>query len=171
MFEQLKDSFVDTKKKRLLHIYQSLNEPMVSVIAGESAQPARAFILVVQPSSGYIEVFVGLFFAGILKRVLYSTSPFQVELYSDKLNAALDFSEQMGFIMDNLNFDKASENIKSNLVRTIPFLYEDLSLYAKALNTNEAAYQKLKAEEIKKDTSGDIQQAFLEQYLKIVSML
>jgi hypothetical protein len=87
------------------------------------------------------------------------------------LAAAQAFVDQMGFIMDNSNIETALGEGKSNLLRAVPFFYESIELFHKALNSTEIKFRKWKTEASTDEAPVDNQKVFLEQYLKIVSML
>jgi hypothetical protein len=168
MFEPAAETFVDLKKVTMVHLYHSLNAPSVSMGDGLPPLEAKAHLMVVQPKARFFEIVIGLFFRESGRRVLYKREPFPCEALEPKLSDAQAFVEQMGFIMDNVNFERSSGEDKQNLLRTVPFLYQDIDHYYQALNPTELKYLKAKAEN---SSPVDNQKLFLEQYLRIVSML
>ncbi|MDB5038908.1 MAG: hypothetical protein JWQ35_2436 [Bacteriovoracaceae bacterium] len=171
MFEQISEVFIHTPKYKILHLYHSLNEPLISPADGLPVQTATATLLVMQDLQKSIEIFIGLFFPDSGKRILYKAPIFQIELLSDRITQAQAFVEQMGFLMDNKNFDKARPEEKKTLIRTIPFFYEDIELFYKALSATEVNFRQRNTESATHEASVDIETVFLEQYLRIASML
>lgn len=168
MFEQSQESFIDLKSTTVVHLYHSLNEPTVSVGDGLPPQVAKAHLLVTQSKPRIFDISIGLFFPETSKRVLYKMPSFQVELLNEKLGEAEAYAEQMGFIMDNTKFERSSAGDKENLLRTVPFVYQDVRHFYQALSQTELKFLKAKSEN---SSSVDNQKLFLEQYLRIVSML
>src|SRR4051812_11628615 len=106
MFEPSKTPFVDIRKFSVLRFYKSLNDPEVSPAPGIPARKSTSTVLVLQNQTKELEIFIGLFFPESGERVLYHSTPFHLELLSERLSEAQGFSEQMGFILEDKNFSK-----------------------------------------------------------------
>lgn len=168
MFERVSEEFIDSKSTKVIHLYHSLNEPSVSIGDGLPPQMAKAHLLVTQSKPRVFDITIGLFFPETSRRVLYKISSFQVDLLGEKISEAEGFAEQMGFIMDNTNLERSSATEKENLLRTVPFLYQDIQHYYQALSQTELNFLKSRSEN---PMQLDNQKLFLEQYLRIVGML
>lgn len=171
MFQPLSEKFIDLKKYKLLHMHHSLNEPLVSLKGGESPEAAKAFLMTLQSETHLALHVVGLYFPDTGKQVLYASEPFQVELFSESFDEAQAFAEQMGFLLDNMKYETLNPQEKEHLVRGVPFFYESHELYLKSLGQTEIQRRRGRSEEFKRDQSLDTSKVFLEQYLRILSML
>lgn len=172
MFETLENTFIDLKNLNLVHLYQSLNQPHISPAKGKGAQASHAYLMVLQSDPHSMMIYIGLFFPEESHRVLYGAKPFAPEELVGRLAAAESFVAEMGFLMDNTHLSKASAEERAEILRTVPFFYKQLALYYDALSTSEIETKKaLQQGHTSRDQQADLQRAFWERYVQLLSML
>lgn len=171
-FERLESPFIDPKKLRLIHLYQSLNQPQVSIDSDQAPEPALAHFIMAEAGEEQLYLFIGLFFLNSDERVVFQDGPFSPEDSPEKLAEAEAFAGEMGFMMDDLYFSSASEPERAELQRKVPFFYKNLQAYLDSLSATE---QEVKATttqlSLDKDTTAQKYSYFLEQYVTMLSML
>jgi len=172
MFKEAPYSSIDLKKRNLAHLYVSLNQPQISPHTGGSPESASGNILVIEERPGEVTVFIGLLFLRTKERLLYTSEAFNSELLADRLSEAETFAHEMGFMMDNTNIATASKERREELIRKTPFFYDDFNQYFQALSESEIQAKKSTLDTTAvRGASGDLQRIFLEQYVKMLSML
>lgn len=172
MFKQIPETFIEFSKQHLVHLYQSLNQPHISPGAGLVAQPATAHLLVFQTSPAEIVIFIGLFFPESQQRVIYRMDAFSPEFLAENLAQAEAFVGEMGFMMDNLRLSSATEAERIETIRLVPFFYQDIELFFKALSTSEIQIRKAKVETaVYREQQADQQRVLLENYVRLLGML
>lgn len=172
MFDVCNEPFVDLKSSKLIHLYVSLNQPVISAGAGMSAEPAQGYVFACQDSSQRVILYVGLFFPQSDHRILYTLPPVDVGRLQEAISQAESFANEMGFMLDNSRLSSISTADRNDLIRTIPFFYRDLPLYYAALTDSEIEFKKSKVETSQaRDAQVDAQRLFIDRYVELVSML
>ncbi len=172
MFDLLKESFIDLGTQTLLHLYHSLNQPQISPGVSKKVQAAEAYMMVLQASSTKATVYIGLYFNDDEQRVLYSSGLFSMDQLEHQISQAESFLGEMGFMMDNLYYSKASSAERTDLIRPVPFFYKDKELYYQALSQSEIEVKRSSRGAPVVEAVGDShQRGFWEQYAKMLSML
>jgi hypothetical protein len=124
----------------ILTLIQSINRPMVAA-ADLPAEETQAFIVSVQsPTDRSISAFIYLHLLQSNQCVIYrySDAPFMGDRLEEAETEALDFVESMGFMMDNLRFNKLQSSEQEVLSKEIPIFYADLADFAPVLERQRA---------------------------------
>ncbi|MDO8446684.1 MAG: hypothetical protein Q7T53_11385 [Deltaproteobacteria bacterium] len=121
MFEICKDkSYVPAEREQVARLMMSFNEPMVAP-SRHSAQPTQAYICTLKEGEGF-SVYIYLYLTIEKIGILYE--------YTDKItdtqslrtaeDEALQFTDDMGFIVDDLNFEFLEISEQNKLLASIP---------------------------------------------------
>jgi len=121
MFEISKDkSYVAAEREQVARLIMSFNEPMVAP-SRHSAQPTQAYICTLKEGEGF-SVYIYLYLTIEKIGIIYE--------YTDKItdtkslrtaeDEALQFTETMGFIVDDLNFEYLEISEQNKLLASIP---------------------------------------------------
>jgi len=128
MFEQdTTRAFIEAGPEEVLDVYNSINRSMV-VVPSREPEKAQAFIASVYKENLY-HAYIYLYLSVTNEGLLYRWSEGGVP--GDQLNgiyqAALEFTESMGFMMDDMRYrDKAPEE-KAHVFAEVPLFHEDIS--------------------------------------------
>lgn len=174
MFERAAQDYVDLTKYSIIHLFESTNEPLISLSAGKATARARAFVLAAQSRPNSLEVFIGLYFPESRERVLSVSEPFAPERVREQIGEAEAYLGQMGFIIESVDYENASRDQRKEIMHGIPFLYEDLTHFLQSkVEETRLGIQKKAVESSSNlgEAQVDSTSAFLEQYLRIASML
>jgi hypothetical protein len=109
---------------RFLTVLHSINEPMIAA-ADHPAEATQAFICTMSLPDDRIEAHIILFLKQSGLRVMYSwdEGEMNADLKMEMEEEALDFVENMGFMMDNLNLEKLSADQRKQMLAELP-IYE-----------------------------------------------
>jgi hypothetical protein len=133
MFELESDlTFISAGAEEVIDIYTSINRSTVAP-PGLTPEPAQAFIATVYKDGAYM-VHIYLHLTNSNSGILYSWSegPVAAEVVSNLYQSAFEFTESMGFMMDDMRYrDKAGEE-KSSTWQQVPMFHQDLSSFAVA---------------------------------------
>lgn len=121
MFEISKDkSYVTAEREQVARLMMSFNEPMVAP-SRHSAQPTQAYICTLKEGEGF-SVYIYLYLTIEKIGIIYG--------YTDKItdtqslqtaeDEALQFTDDMGFIVDDLNFEFLEISEQNKLLASIP---------------------------------------------------
>ncbi len=121
MFEISKDkSYVTAEREQVARLMMSFNEPMVAP-SRHSAQPTQAYICTLKEGEGF-SVYIYLYLTIEKIGIIYG--------YTDKItdsqslqtaqDEALQFTDDMGFIVDDLNFEYLEISEQNKLLASIP---------------------------------------------------
>lgn len=121
MFEISKDkSYVTAEREQVARLMMSFNEPMVAP-SRHSAQPTQAYICTLKEGEGF-SVYIYLYLTIEKIGIIYG--------YTDKItdaqslqtaeDEALQFTDDMGFIVDDLNFEFLDISEQNKLLASIP---------------------------------------------------
>lgn len=121
MFEVCKDkNYVAAEREQVARLMMSFNEPMVAP-SRHSAQPTQAYICTLKEGEGF-SVYIYLYLTIEKTGIIYE--------YTDKItdtqslrtaqDEALQFTDDMGFIVDDLNFEYLEISEQNKLLASIP---------------------------------------------------
>ncbi|TVQ79880.1 MAG: hypothetical protein EA369_03780 [Bradymonadales bacterium] len=171
MFELSSPPFVDLQKEKLLQLYQSLNQPVLSPEPGLPAETAQAYFILSLGQGEKLHLYIGLCFLDSSHRILYKSEAFSDEEMVNCLVEAESFVGEMGFMMDDLHFQDGSEAERREMKRTNPFFYREHSQFLEALTRQEKAEKVSKAPLTQRQTGSQKYSFFLEHYVRMLSML
>jgi hypothetical protein len=108
--------------QHVLAVFESINTPTVAV-PGHAAQPMRAYVIGVQTPSGGGSVVLYLWLLEPGLPVMFLSNPTEVApaQYANLESAAVSTVENMGFLLDNLQFRERAPHNLSTLVERLPF--------------------------------------------------
>ena len=112
---------VDAAPEQVVAIIESVNQPQVG-IPGKSPQAAQAFVAGVRNSNASFSIYVYLMLRQDYEAVIF-THPrdhFPLEAYREIETEALHFVENMGFMMENVNFRNLSKTAQDELLARLP---------------------------------------------------
>ena len=111
----------------LVSVLHSINEPRIAA-ADRPAELTKAFVCTVATGKDELQSHIVLYLTASGLRVMYSwdTEGFDPSLQEEVEMEALDFVENMGFMMDNLNISKLSDDKRNQLLEGLP-IYEGSS--------------------------------------------
>jgi len=118
----LQNNLVDFSQKRetLVSILSSLNQPKVS-LEEYPAEPTRAYVLTHLEKRKY-ETFVVFYRTLTRNQVIYGciSGDYEASRKGEVEEAALDFLEEKGFMMDNLQWGKKAAVEKESILQGLP---------------------------------------------------
>lgn len=172
MLSESSRAHVSLESHQIIHLYRSLNEPHISPGPGHSPEAATAHLAAVLGPEKKAQIFVGLFFPLSKERMVYETEAFLPAKLKEFMEEAESFVTEMGFMLDNTNYSTSKDAEKAEIRRSVPLFYEDMDSYMKSLSKNEIQAQQAQAEgRLTRTESAEFEVNFLEQYVKILSML
>lgn len=136
MFElDTSQTFVGTRAEEVVDIYASINRSTVAP-PGQTPEPAQAYIATVHQSGAY-QVYIYLYLSSSNAGLLYKWRGGAVppEQVADLYQSAFQFSESMGFMLDDLRYRDKSAEEKAQTFAEVPMFHQDLSY----LKTEEPA--------------------------------
>lgn len=121
MFELCKgENQIDANREQVIRVMMSFNEPLVAP-PGHHAQPTQAYICTISEVDGF-SVYIYLYLTVEKTGVLYTYS--NVVANTDECRTvedeAIRFTEEMGFMVDDLNFSDLEASQQDKLLTTIP---------------------------------------------------
>lgn len=121
MFEISKDkSYVTAEREQVARLMMSFNEPMVAP-SRHSAQPTQAYICTLKEGEGfsvYIYLYLTIEKIGIIYE--YTDKITDTQSLRTAQDEALQFTDDMGFIVDDLNFEFLEISEQNKLLASIP---------------------------------------------------
>lgn len=121
MFEISKDkSYVTAEREQVARLMMSFNEPMVAP-SRHSAQPTQAYICTLKGGEGfsvYIYLYLTIEKIGIIYE--YTDKITDTQSLQTAQDEALQFTDDMGFIVDDLNFEFLEISEQNKLLASIP---------------------------------------------------
>jgi hypothetical protein len=116
-------------REGMISVLHSINEPKIAA-AERPAEPTRAFICEFGREPGAVEIKVVLYLTKSQVRLVYVSEEGTVEAARKKdLEAeALDFVENMGFMMDNMNLAKMAPAERQPALAELPIFGEEVML-------------------------------------------
>ena len=114
------------REASLISILHSVNEPMIAA-ADHPAEATRAYICLVSNGKNRLESHIIFYLPQSKMRVMYTweEGAFEPDGKSQVEEEALDFVENMGFMMDNTNLQKLSGNKRESLLSELPIFSGD----------------------------------------------
>lgn len=120
MFEISKDkSYVTAEREQVARLMMSFNEPMVAP-SRHSAQPTQAYICTLKEGEGfsvYIYLYLTIEKIGIIYE--YTDKITDTQSLQTAEDEALQFTDDMGFIVDDLNFEYLEISEQNKLLASI----------------------------------------------------
>jgi hypothetical protein len=172
MFEPSSTGFIDLKKCEILHVFQSLNQPVLSPEPGLPAELSQAYFVISENHQQKVSLAVGLCFLQSSHRILYEVAGFTAEEIPERLVQAEAFVGEMGFMMDDLHFQDSRPEEQKDILRTLPFVYRDQETFLQALSGAERASKNLVVGATSMKATGSQKYSFfLEHYVRMLSML
>jgi hypothetical protein len=121
MFELFEErSHLPAERERVARLMMSLNEPMIAP-SHHHAQPTHAYICTFKEDDGfsvYVHLYLTLEKVGILYR--YADGLLDSEGCKGAEDEAMQFTEEMGFMVDDLNFSRLFTSEQEKLLASIP---------------------------------------------------
>ncbi len=110
---------------RVVSVLNSINEPKIAA-ADHSAEPTQAYVCTISEGEKLLTHIV-LYLSKSHDRVMYSWDEGAVppKKQPEVESEALDFVENMGFMMDNLNLAKFSKEQRQELLADLPVFSEE----------------------------------------------
>jgi hypothetical protein len=154
MFEQdTTRAFIEARPEEVLDIYNSINQSMV-VVPQREPEKAQAFIASVYKQNlyhAYIYLYLSVANEGLLYR--WSGGGVPGDQLNDIYQAALEFTESMGFMMDDMRYRDKSPGEKADIFAEVPLFHEDIS-FMKEHQVEEDAVEELVIESVESGESG-----------------
>ncbi len=123
---------IHAEREQLVAIIESINTPMVAA-ANKPLEPAKAFIVGVRNTAGTFSIYVYLHLMQSVECLVFLHDPPEIPL--DRYHAveleALQFVENMGFMVDNLNFRNLTEENQRALMKRLPVFSSDLRAFVR----------------------------------------
>lgn len=126
MFVQLPgQKSLGIRPDQVVAVIESINTPNIA-IPGMSTEPVAAYIVGIRLLSGNFTVAIYLHLLHSNTACIYAADPLEVPLegYSDLEAEAIQFTESMGFMLDNLNFRAQPPEQIARLIETLPLFHE-----------------------------------------------
>jgi hypothetical protein len=128
MFEQdTARAFIEAGPEEVLDVYNSINRSMV-VVPSREPEKAQAFIASVYKENlyhAYIYLYLSVSNEGLLYR--WSEGGVQGDRLNGVYQAALEFTESMGFMMDDMRYRDKTPEEKAHVFAEVPLFHEDIS--------------------------------------------
>jgi hypothetical protein len=123
---------IKAEREQVVAIIESINTPMVAA-ANKPLEPAKAFIVGVRNPTGTFSIFIYLHLIQSVECLVFLHNPpeIPIEAYHAFELEALQFVESMGFMVDNLNFRKLTEENQHALMKSLPVFYPDLLAFVR----------------------------------------
>ncbi|MEW6777599.1 MAG: hypothetical protein AB1405_14975 [Bdellovibrionota bacterium] len=124
---------IDTTPEKVIAIITSLNTPDVMTDLPKP-EPTQAYIISTQGAGGAFGMFIYLFHqaTNVPRIYAWKGDPISRSNFSNVEAAALEFTESMGFLMDNSHYRKKPPEERAEFYKAIPCFKADLSEYVKA---------------------------------------
>lgn len=121
MFEICREKgYLDADRERVVRLAMSFNEPQVAP-SGHHIQPTRSYICTLKEGDGFA-VYIYLYLTVEKTGILYAHTDKMTK--EDECRTAEDeatqFTEEMGFMTDDLKFSDLSASQQDKLLTTIP---------------------------------------------------
>ena len=117
--EDLRRTHVPPEPDRIVALYESVNQPSVQP-AGRAAQAAQALVVGLAGPAGY-EVLVALTLTQTGENVIYAPESAQSESELPRaIEAALEFAESMGFMLDSTGWSNLDAGHRQDLISRLP---------------------------------------------------
>ena len=126
MFVQLHgQTHLGISPDQVVAVIESINSPNIS-IPDMGTEPAQAYIVGLRLPSGSFTVTVYLHLLHSNRACIFAAEPLEVALegYSELEAEAIQFTESMGFMLDNLNFRAQPPEQIARFIETLPFFHE-----------------------------------------------
>jgi hypothetical protein len=113
--------YLPVSKEQVRALMESINQPQIQ-IPGRSAQAAIGHLCGVRNGNGTSSVFISLHLPATGENVVYVHDPHEVsaESYSEAERDGLAFLESMGFMLDDLQFQKLAPESQDQTLRRLP---------------------------------------------------
>lgn len=127
-------TYVDAPPERVIAIITSLNTPDVMTDLPKP-EPTQAFITTVAEPDGSWQMYIYLYHqkSNVARIYPWRREPITRDNFADVEAAALEFTESMGFLMDNSNYRKKPAQEREEFYNSIPVFMSDVSDYARQL--------------------------------------
>jgi hypothetical protein len=121
---------IHAEREQVVAIIESINTPMVAA-ANKPLEPAKAFIVGVRNNSGKFSIYIYLYLMQSVECLVFLHDPpeMPIETYHTVEMEALHFVENMGFMVDNLNFRNLTEENQRALMKDLPVFCTDLRAF------------------------------------------
>jgi len=131
-------SHVETRPEEVIDIHNSINRAMVAP-PGRSTEPGQAYIASVYKDGAY-EVYIFLHLTNSNEGILYSwdEGAAPAEQIPGIYRSALEFTESMGFMMDDLKYREKTPEQKAETFHEVPMFHADLSRFEEAEEEDES---------------------------------
>jgi len=112
--------FIPATRERVVAIIESINQPQISV-PGRPAQAVQGYLAGLRNPGGSFSVFVILSLPASGENVVYLHEKREVgiEEYRAVEVEGLHFLESMGFMLDNLNFQKMAPELQEKTLKRV----------------------------------------------------
>jgi hypothetical protein len=128
MFEQdTQRTYIESRAEEVLDIYTSINRSTIAV-PDRAPEPAQAYIGSVYKDGlyhAYIYLYLATSNAGLLYR--WSDGGVRGDVLNSVYQAAFEFTESMGFMLDNMHYRNKNPQEKAQLFAEVPLFHADLS--------------------------------------------
>ncbi len=130
-------NYVQTRPEEVIDIHSSINRAMIAP-EGRSTEPAQAFIASIYKEGAY-EVYIFLHLTNLNEGILYSwdEGAAPAEQIPGIYRAALEFTESMGFMMDDLKYRGKGPEEKVETFEEVPMFHADLSRFQEEAEEEE----------------------------------
>ncbi|AKU89937.1 hypothetical protein [Vulgatibacter incomptus] len=117
---------IEASPDRILSIVESINSPFVAV-PGRESQATSAFIVGLRSAEGHPGLVVHLWLSQAREAVIYTPDDAQEARrdYQGAMNAALEFCESMGFMMEDVPFRELTPEAQWEILGNLPPFQRD----------------------------------------------
>jgi len=128
---------VNTSPEMVVDIYTSINQSTVAP-PGRTPEPAQAYIATVYESGAY-SVYIFLHLTRSNQGLLYAWSEGGAppDKVNDIFQSALEFTESMGFMMDDMRYRDKSAEEKAQTFQDVPMFFADLAPFRGQMEQGE----------------------------------
>ncbi len=130
MFQQEpKKNWVEAMPDQVAYLATSVNRPIV-VPPGRSPEPAQAYVCILRSPKGYeFYIFLHLITSNLGLLYKWDAGVMPKETVPQVQQAATEFTESMGFMMNDLRWREMAPDQKEQLYNSMPAFFQDLSRF------------------------------------------
>lgn len=129
---------IDFQGRSIISLIQSINQPLIAA-ADYPAEETQAYVITLQAGDRSLSTYIFFHLQRSNQSVIYyyDQAPFMGDRLVEAETEAVDFVESMGFMMDNLRYDRLPEAERERLQKEIPLFYASLKEYEPILRKRE----------------------------------
>jgi outer membrane biosynthesis protein TonB len=151
--------YIEASQDDVLEIITSINIPLVAA-ADYPSEPTKAYICSLRKPKKLVAVYIYLHLIqaniGIIYKPTEGSTP--EKDYPTMKDSALEFVENMGFLMEDLGFENLSEREKEDLMKSLPLFIKDLSVLKETEEEKEETVSLDEVEEVPLEKEEEIEE-------------